>query len=463
MNSHALSSLEDINSLLVYTALLALVFTSFLCKIMAPIRVPCNGCEKKYYKEWFINYGRPDAKCFQCEAAGKGIAIMTKLQELSSQIQFLGNENMHLVQRVDALHASNTALKSKLERMETVYTTSFKESSTYNKDLQKPTNPGTNPTNQRAMPKTTPNMAPQESEGFQTVRRSNASKPSTDKGKATPGIPIKNRFQVFRDDERWQSLSAHDSLSSSAHRTRSSDGHSSQSQTTSRCQPPSTSHGQSPNTNRRPNPPVQAPRDPALKGNSKKSRDPKNTGVNPNETTTLVFGDSLMRGQGTALATRNNGKRTVQVTPGGKIQHIANDILNANIPEGSCVIANVGSNDVFDGGKVPTKEIITKIRCIIALMKSKTRRCVINGIIPRLKGSQYGLNRAKEVNSALKVICEEEDVMFVDTWAAFEGNPSLYGRDGTHLSEAGRILMGDILHNAIFTIFDKPLMDPSEY
>ncbi len=52
---------------------------------MAPIRILCPQCSKKYYPEWFPTYPRPDALCYMCLTA-------SKLALLENQIAFSKND-----------------------------------------------------------------------------------------------------------------------------------------------------------------------------------------------------------------------------------------------------------------------------------------------------------------------------------------------------------------------------------
>ena len=171
------------------------------------------------------------------------------------------------------------------------------------------------------------------------------------------------------------------------------------------------------------------------------------------ESSTLVVGDSILRGQGAAFATNNKSKkRSVKVVPGSKIDFINKDIEKTTVNRDACLVVNVGTNDAYDGGIVSSTEIMNKYASLIKTMKEKSDKCVINGILPRLRANPYCRNRVREINKSLNDMCNKEGVYFNDTWDKFACNKDFFKKDGVHLSMKGVDQLSMSINMAVFKV-----------
>ena len=246
--------------------------------------------------------------------------------------------------------------------------------------------------------KANPHNIPPLDQSFQTVHNKRKNKPTP---KKTPGIPTSNRFSALDDEQETDSSK---SAKERTERKRSSN------------------------------------RDTEVK-------------YSKHEKNTIVVGDSIIRGQGAAFASNSKAKkRTVKVVPGSKIDFIKKDIEKTQVNKDTCLVVNVGTNDVHDGGIVSSTEIMQKYSSLIKTMKEKSDKCVINGILPRLRANPYSRNRVREINKSLNEVCNKEGVYFNDTWDKFACNKDFFKKDGVHLSRIGVDQMSKSINMAVYNV-----------
>ena len=181
--------------------------------------------------------------------------------------------------------------------------------------------------------------------------------------------------------------------------------------------------------------------------------------VSVNEECTYVWSDSVMRGQGVAFAMNdNNKKRIVKVIPGATVGIITDDIKKSEIPGNSCLVVHTGVNDVLNG-KMTTRAIMTKYKHLITEMKKKTKKCIVNGILPQVMSTDRLNNlsnrKTMEINSSLRELCTKNNVVYNNLWTSFKNKPWLLNRDGIHLSQAGVRVMAGILNRAVYLLYSQ--------
>ena len=319
---------------------------------MAPIRLPCPECTKKFYPEWFPKHPRPDAICYMCTNTKFFASLENKLANYKSDTECLKIENCQLKEEV-------IQLKEEVSRI----SKSMKNTSSINQEYQ---------------------VVGKNKRKVSSVTRS--------------PIPLTNRFAALSEEDQSERK---------------------------------------------------------IKVTSRDIN--KHFNVSDNEENTYVWSDSILRGQGVAFALNaKNKRRVVKVIPGSTVDIITADLKKSEIPKNSCLLVNVGTNDAYDGGKLTTRTIVTKFKNLISEMKKKTDKCILNGILPQLRADKCSKFRAIEINSALKHLCDDEDVLYNDTWNSFLNKPWLLKRDGIHLSHAGVNVMSRLLHTAVFKVYDRP-------
>ena len=161
-----------------------------------------------------------------------------------------------------------------------------------------------------------------------------------------------------------------------------------------------------------------------------------------------LVGDSIVRGQLTEFCARAPGKRKRFCIPGGGVDDViaSLDEVSDLAPANTMYVVHVGTNDV-QGTR--SEELIAKYKRLIRGFKDKSRDIIISGILPRMKANQRFFNMATSTNRRLANICNEENVGFVNTWDSFFYDPSLFDKDGVHLSDVGAARFGRMLDDAV--------------
>ena len=165
----------------------------------------------------------------------------------------------------------------------------------------------------------------------------------------------------------------------------------------------------------------------------------------------MVLGDSLLRGVGKFLS-RPKTKRTVQVYPGARINNIKKTVQETALPDKkSCLVVNVGSNDIFRK-TAATEHYVADYVDLIDTLKDRSDNIAIVGVLPRWRVGNFALSRAIHVNSRIKKYCQQKaNISFIDPWDEFINDRGLYQRDGTHLSTRGTKLLASLIETNIFT------------
>ena len=162
-----------------------------------------------------------------------------------------------------------------------------------------------------------------------------------------------------------------------------------------------------------------------------------------------LIGDSMVGGQTERFANLNKNKRKVKSFPGCGVNKVTEEVEKLEIQSrNSCVIAHVGSNDLYlRGGRVGNSEPIVKdmIR-LVNKISEKTNKGIVVGMLPRSYVSHFALSKAIAINERMKKYCDQKKVEFIDLWGMFVGKRHLFRKDGIHLSEAGQRKFREILN-----------------
>ena len=164
---------------------------------------------------------------------------------------------------------------------------------------------------------------------------------------------------------------------------------------------------------------------------------------------TYLIGDSIVGGQTERFANFNKKKRKVKSFPGCRVNKVTEEVEKLEIQSrNSCVIAHVGSNDLYlRGGRVWNSEPIVKdMKRLVNKVSEKTNKGIVVGMLPRSYVSHFALSKAIAINERMKKYCDQKKVEFIDLWGMFVGKRHLFRKDGIHLSEAGQRKFGEILN-----------------
>ena len=118
------------------------------------------------------------------------------------------------------------------------------------------------------------------------------------------------------------------------------------------------------------------------------------------------------------------------------------------------VFIQVGTNDLSMG--ISEKQIIEDYKSIIEEIQEKSQAEIyVNGVLPvqDLPGEFYQNSEILSLNRALKQLCTEKQVKFIDLSNQFTDDSGNLNQeltnDGLHLNTKGYLIWGDILKNII--------------
>ena len=144
---------------------------------------------------------------------------------------------------------------------------------------------------------------------------------------------------------------------------------------------------------------------------------------------TYLIGDSMVGGQTERFANFNKKKRKVKSFPGCRVNKVTEEVEKLEIQSrNSCVIAHVGSNDLFlRGGRVGNSEpIIKDMKRLVNKVSEKTNKGIVVGMLPRSYVSHFALSKAIAINERMTKYCDQKKVEFIDLWGMFVGKRHLF-------------------------------------
>ncbi|MCP4255353.1 MAG: hypothetical protein GY775_18505 [Candidatus Scalindua sp.] len=166
------------------------------------------------------------------------------------------------------------------------------------------------------------------------------------------------------------------------------------------------------------------------------------------EDSSMILGDSIVRGTSKYFSRPKTG-RIVHVYPGARIDHVKKQVKKNTLPDKkSCVVVNVGSNDVYH--KDAASEVIVEdYKDLISTLKDRADNIALVAVIPRMKVGKFALSRALHINDRLTTLCKETTINFIDPWDDFIKDRSLYQRFVTHLNSRGSKLLTSAINKGI--------------
>lgn len=155
------------------------------------------------------------------------------------------------------------------------------------------------------------------------------------------------------------------------------------------------------------------------------------------QTKHLVISDSTLRD----IDDMKLQDTTFKVLHNASISTIADDLENFHGSSFDSVTYHVATNDLLEIKDDPDKitDVINKYEALISDTKALTNTVIISSVCPRMDDVS---EMVEPFNAALKVLCDEQDVQFVDNTPSFtlangEINDGYIWKHGPYLTRAG--------------------------
>ena len=116
---------------------------------------------------------------------------------------------------------------------------------------------------------------------------------------------------------------------------------------------------------------------------------------------------------------------------------------------------HTGTSNAYREG---TTAIVQTYRNILKkTKKARVGQTILSGILPVFGTRSQGLQKSRRIaiNILVKLLCEEEDVVFVDLWEDFVGKQEMFTSDGLHLSGKGPAVLAEGLPGAVASDLGK--------
>ena len=126
--------------------------------------------------------------------------------------------------------------------------------------------------------------------------------------------------------------------------------------------------------------------------------------------------------------------------PGARIQDVTDRVQTILKGEGEQpeVVVHVGTNDV---GKKGMNILQRDFRELGKMLKSRTSRVVISGLLPVPRAGESRNREIRDLNVWLRNWCRGQGFRFLDHWDLFWSKGELYKRDGLHLNRWGTSIL----------------------
>ena len=150
----------------------------------------------------------------------------------------------------------------------------------------------------------------------------------------------------------------------------------------------------------------------------------------------LVVGDSRIRYLDRTFCDKDRQRRMTCCLPGAGVKDVMERygrIVKGTGKE-AIVVVHVGVNDI---GRVRSEELLMRYRELLREVKESGRKCVVSGVLPRLRVGTAWLREANSLNIRLGRMCRESGVGYMDEWDRFYGRQEMYARDGIHFNRRG--------------------------
>ena len=173
---------------------------------------------------------------------------------------------------------------------------------------------------------------------------------------------------------------------------------------------------------------------------------------------TLLWGDSMVRNVSKGIPKGSKQRLVTKALPGSGLDRVTRDLSQTNVERNNPLIVTAGGNDLFlrGGATGYTEPIMNSYKKLIKVVRSKSDKGVIVGLIPRKNLSEEALSKARGINSRLESVCRVQSIRFINPWETFYGKWSLLAKDGIHFSKAGTVKFRDwLLKNGHFKVKTK--------
>ena len=166
-----------------------------------------------------------------------------------------------------------------------------------------------------------------------------------------------------------------------------------------------------------------------------------------------ILGDSMVKDLGTKIENKRGGKIAVWSSPGGGIEQVHSGLKDSN--PNKVEVCWAGGNDIKETGSVRLQE---KFKYLINLMKERKAHSVLIGVLPRLNSGREWSSRAIALNSWLHKMCIDSNIEFINLWDHFIHRTWLFKRDGTHLTDEGKITISNRITEICNHLLGKPFL-----
>ncbi len=119
------------------------------------------------------------------------------------------------------------------------------------------------------------------------------------------------------------------------------------------------------------------------------------------------------------------------------------------------MIVQVRSNDIYSDLKVEVEDTLRDYSTLIDKIKEKSTNGIVVAILPRLRVPNEKNRMAQMINEKVKTLCNSKGVTFVNLWASYIDNGSLYNSDGVHLSKKGKEKLDNIINLNLYNLLYK--------
>ena len=161
------------------------------------------------------------------------------------------------------------------------------------------------------------------------------------------------------------------------------------------------------------------------------------TNISDAKSVTLLAGNSLLRD----VSAVGNDTIAVRRKSGATLEDIGDmieEVRHADNLDVRKIVIVGGTREIM--GNVPTQEIKENMELIVQKAKSVTPSITLSSVLPCSKGENA--EQLAEVNSAIKQVCDDMNVIFVDhesnlTFRNGDVDTSAFQADGIYLSASG--------------------------
>ena len=167
---------------------------------------------------------------------------------------------------------------------------------------------------------------------------------------------------------------------------------------------------------------------------------------------TLLIGDSMVGGMTAKLFRGKSSGNYCNSLPGAGVRRVTEVIRKLDPEPHNTLIVSVGGNDFFRRDKKAPNigALWRSYDTLLNLARSRTGRCVVVGLIPRMYYNCRAYAAASDFNGKLADKCRKLGFKFVNPWDTFYGCDRFYRRDGIHFTDLGSRTFAQLLSQTYF-------------